>query len=218
MTKYKKLKDQIGRFGLARGLLYALDRTVNRILLLDCHHVIILERERVNPLKDYDDPMLSFRFADESDMVALRAMPEWDIDEAKWRNFREGDKCLLVYYDSELAGYTWVHLDGRPLIIPGLRLSMPIAYAYNYAGFTLPKFRGKSLQAIRHCNLIHRRELSDRKGLIGYVRYDNWSSQRGQQKSGYHSIGRIWLFGTKKNFLVFISRNLKRTGIRRIRV
>ena len=212
---YQKLSDPITRFGVWKGLALLLNNVVNRLIFVDCYHIILLKREEVKRPPIVDKKPLSFRFATEKDLRELQLQPVWDIDETKLRSFREGDYCLLNYVGTELAGYTWAHLQGRPLLIPGPRLKIPDSVIYNYAAFTLPKFRGRNHQALRHYELLNQPQWKDKIGLLGYVRYTNWSSVRGQKKSGYQSIGRMWMIGTRRKFIVLFSKSLKKLGIAR---
>lgn len=145
----------------------------------------------------------------------MRQDPRWDISDERMRYFRTGDVCLLSYVDDRLAGYTWVHAQGRPELIPNLVIAVPGDYLYNYAGLTLPEFRGAGLQPYRHHAVLNQAQWKDRKGLLGYVRYTNMASRKGQEKSGYRRIGSMWLLGSRRHFAVYFSRSLKAMGIRR---
>jgi hypothetical protein len=141
----------------------------------------------------------------------------WEVHERKIACFREGDVCLLSYVDGELAGYTWAHTRGCPELVPGLRVSIPPEYLYNFASFTLPPYRGCGLQSWRHHALLDDERWQSKRGLLGFVLHTNFSSKKGQDKSGYKRIGSIWLLGRKDNFLVFIGKSLRCMGIQRIR-
>jgi hypothetical protein len=211
-----KLKEHIARYGFKKLLITFIYNTLNKILYLETLHIIVLERERIKDPKAVDQRKLTFRYAVEQDLAAMLKNPEFKMSETKMTNFREGDHCLLCFVDDELAGYTWAHTMGRPLLFPGFRISVPDDFCYNYAALTLPKFRGMNLQSIRHYHLMNNPEWKDKKGLLGYVVSTNWNSIKGQSKSGYHSIGRIRLFGTKKKFMSFFSKRLKTLGIKRL--
>jgi len=213
-----KKKELIKHYGFKKLLIIFIYAVINKIMYLESLHIIALERDRIKKPKPRDQRKLTFRYASEEDLADMFKDPDYKMSDAKMEAFKDGDQCLLSFVDDELAGYTWVHLKGRPLLFPGLKLQTPLDYCYNYAALTLPKFRGLGLQGIRHYHLLNNPEWRDKVGLIGYVVSTNWDSIKGQSKSGYHSIGRIWLFGTKKRYMVFISNSLKKMGVERLAV
>lgn len=217
--KFKKklhaLRASIRAIGFRRTCLFIFDIIVNKIIFFDIFHVIILDRENIKRPTSVNDKPITFQFATLEDLLKFKSHPEFDIDETKLSHFREGDVCLLNYVKEELAGYTWGHLHGRPLLLPGLRLQIPNDYIYNFSALTLSKFKGQRHQGMRHYELLNQKKWNNKKGLLGYVKYTNSSSQRGQKKSGYKYIGSMWLIGSKKNFIVLLSKNLKAFGVRR---
>ena len=92
---------------------------------------------------------------------------------------------------------------------------MPEDYLYNYAGFTIPQFRGSGLQAYRHHSVLGQERWLGRRGLLGYRRSTNYSSEKGQAKSGYRKVGSIVLWGSKGRFFAHFSRSLRAMGIKR---
>lgn len=212
------LKENISRYGLFRALLRALDGVLNTYFRFDRLYIIVLDRESLKLPSKINVDRLSSRFATYDELLQLRQDPKWDraISDELMRCYEEGDRCLLSFCDGQLAGFTWAHRAGRPRILPGLRISIPDQYVYNHNGYTLSEFRGHSLQPYRHSALMNHPDLANRTGLIGFVKYTNWSSQKGQGKSGYRTIGSLWLIGTKRMFAAFLSPGLKKMGIRRI--
>jgi hypothetical protein len=211
------LKENIARYGLFRALVRALDGVLNTYFRFDRLYIILLERESLKPLSKNVDH-LSSRFATYEELLQLRQDPKWEraISDELMRCYEEGDRCLLSFCDDQLAGFTWVHRAGRPRILPGLRIRIPDQYVYNHNGYTLSEFRGHGLQPYRHSALMNHPDLANRTGLMGFVKFTNWSSQKGQGKSGYRTIGSLWLVGTKRMFVAFLSPRLQKMGIRRV--
>jgi hypothetical protein len=208
--EYQRIRQ---RFGLGKSIVYLADRIINRFMYIDFWNIIILPREEVALPPGLAADVLSSRFATHADLVNLKAQGAWNVDEEKLMLFDQGDRCLLSCVNDEIGGYTWAHTDGRPEVKPGLRLKIPHQYVYNYAGFTSPKFRGMKLQPYRHFMLLNQEQWKEKAGLLGYVKYINWSSRRGQQKSGYRSVGLLILFRFRKAYHVFFSKKLRRLGI-----
>jgi hypothetical protein len=214
---YRKLKEHYERFGFGKTVAYALDSLVNRVMRAECYHIIVLDRDKVREHSVAATTDVSVRLATRDELMEMRRQGTWGIEQFLLDRAGEGDLCFLNFCRGELAGYTWANVNGQPLLFPNLRLRLPDHYIYNYAGFTLPQFRGSGLQSVRHRALMQHTQLGKSTlGLIGYVSYTNWASIRGQTKSGYRRIGKLWLFGSKNHFVTFRSRAVRDFGIARI--
>lgn len=213
---FRTIIDFRSRFGEAKTLKHVVYRLINRFCYFDCLHIIVLNRENLKPLDPTNAHRFSTRIATLQDLREMNKQGCWHIHRKKLEFFNQGDTCLLSYVDDQLAGYTWAHTNGCPELVPGLRLRVPREYLYNYAGFTHPDYRGYSLQSFRHHELLNHHLWRDRKGLLGFVIHTNYSSKRGQEKSGYKRKGNIWLIGSKSYFCALIGKNLRGIGIKRI--
>lgn len=210
--------DVRARFGTGAAIQYALHRLVNKVAFFECMHIIVLDREQLRPLDPALTAKLTSRFATLADLEELQKNPKLGIQADKLAYFNVGDCCLLSYADDKLAGYTWAHTLGRPELIPGLTISVPRRYVYNYAALTLPEFRGLGLQPYRHHQLLNSNLWHGKCGLLGYVFQTNFASRKGQTKSGYRKIGSIWLLGSRRCFFAWFSPALRRFGVRRLPV
>ncbi len=216
-STFQSLNEWRARFGAARTLKHAAFRFINRFVYFDCLHIIVLKRADLKPLDPNNSHRLSARIATLDDLKKMERQGCWEIQQRKLGFFTQGDTCLLSYVNDELAGYTWAHTRGCPELVPGLRVSVPQRYLYNFAAFTLPVYRGCGLQSFRHHELLNDDRWRDKEGLLGFVIHTNYSSRRGQGKSGYTGIGTIWLVGRKSNFCALIGKNLRDMGIRRLK-
>lgn len=214
---YQKLKEHYQRFGFGKTLAYVLDSLANRVMRAECYYLIVLDQAKVGEHPATSSADTSVRLATRDELLDMQKQGTWAIDDFLLDRAGEGDLCFLNFCDGELAGYTWANVNGQPLLFVNLRLRLPDHYIYNYAGFTLPKFRGSGLQSVRHRALMHHKQWNkSTRGLIGYVSWTNWASIKGQTKSGYRRIGRLWLFGLKNHFVTFRSRAVRDFGISRI--
>lgn len=216
-TTMRTLGQLRARFGLPSLLQHLVFRMANRIFYLDCLQIIALDREDLRPLDPNKTRGLSSRVATAEDLKEMQRQGQWEINPTKMACFHQGDVCLLSYVDDKLAGYTWAHTQGRPEMVPGLTLSIPGQYLYNYAGFTHPDFRGHGLQGFRHHALLDDPQWRDKKGLMGFVLRTNYSSRRGQDKSGYQRLGDVWLVGSKSRFWAHIAKGLRKMGVERLK-
>lgn len=210
------LSEVRARFGTGAAIQHLLHRLLNTLMFFECMNIIVLDRAQLRPLDPALTAKLASRLATLADLEAMQARPELGIHATKIGYFKAGDSCLLSYAGDKLAGYTWAHTLGRPELIPGLVISVPDSYLYNYAALTLPEFRGLGLQPYRHHQLLNSGLWQEKRGLLGYVFQTNFASRKGQAKSGYRKIGSIWLLGSKRHFIAWFSPALRRLGIRRL--
>jgi hypothetical protein len=212
----KTLEELRSRFGALKTLRHASFRLINRFLYFDCLHIIVLDRNNLKSLDPANGHKLSAKIATLEDLKEMEKQGCWNIHRRKIEYFNQGDTCLLSYVDNKLAGYTWAHTSEYPEFVAGLRLSVPNEYLYNSSGFTHPDYRGYGLQSFRHHELLNLHQWRNKKGLLGFVVYTNYSSRRGQEKGGYKRIGNIYVIGSKSHFCAFIGRNLRSMGIKRV--
>ena len=212
----RNFKSESDRVGIGKAVWQFLYDAANRLLHIRRFDVIHLTRDHLLPLDPGKYTKHASRLATEDDLLGMKEAGNWQIGDELIRGFRNGDACLLSTVDGKIAGYTWIHTLGRPLLIPGLRISIPSQYAYNFAGFTPPEYRGFGLQPFRHHEVLNRPEWRDKVGMIGYVDVTNFSSKKGQSKSGYQRLGRLTLVGSKRHFVVLVSPELKKMGITRL--
>lgn len=215
-TKLQSYKIYVSRHGFICAFVGHVQRFLNKFFRFQSLNIIVLNRTNLKVLDPQRIKNFSTQFATLEDLQQLQRDQKWDITTTKIQNFHNGDFCLLSYIDGVLAGYSWAHIAGQPELIPGLTISIPEQFVYNYAGFTSPDYRGYGLQGYRHYELLNSKICRDKQGLLGYVDASNWSSRKGQTKSGYRKIGTIWIIGGDKHFLTFFSKNLKEIGIKRI--
>jgi hypothetical protein len=215
-SRLKTLAELRSRFGTVKTLQHAAFRLVNRFFHFDCLHIIVLSRENLRPFDPAKAGRLSTKIATLEELEEMERQGCWGLPERAVEYFNRGDTCLLSYVDDNLAGYTWALESGCPTLVKGLRLSVPHKYLYNFCGFTHPDFRGYGLQSFRHHALLKHQRWRDRKGLLGFVVHTNRSSKRGQGKSGYRRIGKIYIIGRGHKLYAHLGKSLRSMGIKRI--
>jgi hypothetical protein len=213
----ENLRDEATRVGYGRSFQRSILSVANKHAQIRRIDMIYLTRSRLARQDPARFANVTSRMAFDSELLEMRDQGEWGITDELIEGSHKGDHCLLSFVDGQLAGSTWIHSGASPEILPGLRISIPSAYLYNYAGFTHPDFRGLGLQAYRHHEILGRPEWQSKFGMVGYVESTNWSSKRGQSKSGYHKLGDLLLIGNGSHAAAFFSDDLKRRGIQRIR-
>lgn len=214
----QNIREEATRVGYGRALQRSLHSIANKYVQLRRLELIYLTRDL---LPAYDRARFaehSSRLASEDELLALRDEGEWNITNDLLERHLAGDACLLSFVDNRLGGYTWVHSGEQPELVPGLRICIPSDYIYNFAGFTHPNFRGRGLQSYRHHAIMDHTKWNLRTGMIGYVEHTNWSSKRGQSKSGYQTLDHLTLLGNGKRLFTRFPEELKSFGIQRIDV
>ena len=212
----RTVRDVYVRFGWVAAAKFLLEGMLNLFMFFDCLHIIVLERTALKPLDSLASRRFDSRIATETELNNMSTDPRWEIGDTKLGFFRMGDLCVLSFVDGQPAGYTWVHTNGRPELIPGLTISIPEEYVYNYAGLTLADFRGAGLQSYRHHSVLDHERWKNRRALLGYVKATNFASRKGQFKSGYKKVGTLWLLGTRRHFIAIPSSSLVKMGVRRL--
>ncbi len=213
---FRSLGELHSRFGVARTIQHAAFRLINKFIHFDCLNIVVLDRDNLKPLDPAKTSRLSTKIATLEDLEEMEKQGCWSLPKKAIEFFNRGDSCLLSYVDNKLAGYTWILKNGCPSLVPGLSVSLPEGYLYNFCGFTHPDFRGYGLQSFRHHELLNNQQWSSRKGLFGFVVYTNRSSQRGQHRGGYTKIGNIYIIGFKSHVYAYIGKNLRSMGIKRV--
>ncbi|HEU4603542.1 MAG TPA: hypothetical protein VFS24_16330 [Steroidobacteraceae bacterium] len=133
-----------------------------------------------------------FKFASPEDLAALAPDPTNSIAPIDIERVRNGiSRCMLQMDGETLVGYAWIWTNRLAYIDDGVHLNLPNDTIYNYKGYTNPKYRGKSFQALRHLNLLKLTAPEGVKRLFGFVDHFNSKSLKGVRKSGYVPVGEL---------------------------
>ena len=140
------------RFGTLAAGQHALYRLANTVMRLEWLNIIVLDRERLRPLDPARTARLSSHLATLPELEAMQPDARLDMHPGRLDAFRAGDSCLLSFVDGELAGYTWAHTMGRPELVPGLVVSVPLTVPLQLRGShpaRVPRARAAALPASR---------------------------------------------------------------------
>jgi hypothetical protein len=215
-SRFRSLAEIKERFGIGALLRHLAHRLINVVIAYDCYYIMVIDRDRYVPFASADADRIGLRIATRAELETLGADPEWMIDDVKLTAHDAGDVCLLSLLDGRPAGYTFVHAQGCPEFHPGLRISIPPDYTYNYAAWTNPAARGFGLTSYRDNAIMNQPQWRNRKGTMGYVRSTNFASLAAVAKSSARYAGRMHLFGRGPSVRVLVSRRLRKIGIRRL--
>ncbi len=114
-----------------------------------------------------------------------------DMDEAFINEaLARGDRCYGAFDGDTLASYGWCSTRETP-INEDLVLRFNPAYAYRYKGYTLPAYRGRRLHGVGMARSLEVHAAEGLKGLVCYVKANNFPSLRSCYRTGYRDFGWI---------------------------
>ncbi|MEX2285626.1 MAG: hypothetical protein WD648_00975 [Planctomycetaceae bacterium] len=207
-----KIRRDIQNFGVAKTAYEVLMEGIN--LCVDFRITKVMKVEAVNPDYLESKEPLQWQFLNKSQLFELVRNPENKLSERFVETALEkGDECYGALDGDALACYGWY--SNNPTDDNGLTVHFSPDYMYMYAGFTVPKYRGKRLITIA----MHRalRDYLSRgfKGLIYYINLHNFSClqtlTRRHAKS--RDIGRVVVLKLGSHVSVHNSRGCREHGV-----
>jgi len=159
------LQRFLGRLRYGLLMQEVLDRFAKAGLVIRPYFIVIesapIESDPVS------DPRCTLRMLTSEDAAAIekisiqRTTEQAHID----RLLQPGAACLGIFYDGELAGYTWARRDAVPLQsslgLPLIQLQLHEAYLFGM--FVTPRRRGLRLAGVLRRGML--RELTRRAGI-----------------------------------------------------
>jgi hypothetical protein len=126
---------------------------------------------------------------------------------------RRGDRCYGMFAGDALAGYGWY--AGQPTPIDAhFVLHFDPAYTYMFKGYTAPDHRGKRLHAVGMCQALRAFGAAGRKGLVSYVRSNNFASLKSTARMGYRQFGDVYLLHAAGRSFSYASPGCRAFGFR----
>lgn len=171
-------------------------RAVNRIVPFQILKGMTAVEEDVNPSL-FDPGRFAARFAGRDELVAAAAVDHYEMSpEFVDQAFDAGDECFAIFdltdKGERLASFGWY--SNRPTPISStMVLHFDPAWVYMYKGFTHPDYRGKRLHGIGMSLALRTHTSRGSRGLISYVKSNNFQSLRSIERMGYRIFGEIYL-------------------------
>jgi len=103
-----------------------------------------------------------------------------------------GDRCFALWDGERLASFGW-YSNQPTRISDGLVLHFDPEWVYMYKGFTHPEYRGQRLHGIGMSLALAAYSECGMRGLISYVKSNNFQSLRSIERMGYRIFGDIYL-------------------------
>jgi acetyltransferase (GNAT) family protein len=188
----RRLRDNVGAFGLAGTLHDLAVRTLNRTMVFRILRGVTIDRVDPSFLACPEPYQAMFLGEDRLREFAgdpANEMPAAFLDRA----LANGDECFGLIAGETLAAYGWYARKPTPLDLAGLSLHFDDPYVYMYKGFTHPRHRGRRLHAIGMTRALEHYLGRGLKGLVSYVESNNFASLKSCSRMGYVGFGSIYV-------------------------
>lgn len=193
-TAVRHVVDQTRAFGPAAALHDLQMRAVNRAVpfqILKGMTAVLADIDR----RLLEAPGFDARFATRDELMAALADPE--LAEEMSAEFVEsalarGDECFGLFDGDTLASFGWYSTQPTP-IAQDLVLHFDPAWVYMYKGYTLASHRGRRLHGIGMSMALAAYTDRGARGLISYVKSNNFQSLRSIHRTGYRVFGEVFV-------------------------
>jgi hypothetical protein len=187
----RRVVDNAKSFGTSAALHDLQQRAVNRVVPFQILKGMTAVLPDINPgLLDAGTFRAGFATRDE---ILAHSTAEYEmspdfVDDA----LDKGDDCYALWDGDRLASLGW-YSNQPTSISDGLVLHFDPSWVYMYKGYTHPDYRGKRLHGIGMSLAL--RDYTERgsRGLISYVKSNNFQSLRSIERMGYRIFGDIYL-------------------------
>jgi hypothetical protein len=183
--------DNARSFGPSAALHDLQQRAVNRIMPFQILRGMTAVLPDINP-GHFDAGPFDARFATRDEVLG-HCSPEYEMTSTFARDALEkGDQCFGMFDGDRMASFGWY--SNQPTnISDGLRLHFDPSWVYMYKGFTHPDYRGKRLHGTGMSLALLAYTQQGSRGLISYVKSNNFQSLRSIERMGYRIFGDIYL-------------------------
>lgn len=187
----QRVLDNAKSYGPSAALHDLQQRAVNRLVRFQILRGMTAVLPDVNPGM-LDPGPFQARFA-RVDEILAHSSDEYDMTTDFVREaVGKGDDCFAMFDGDRLASFGWY--SNQPThISDGLVLHFDPSWVYMYKGFTHPDYRGKRLHGIGMSLALRAYTERGSRGLISYVKSNNFQSLRSIARMGYRIFGDIYL-------------------------
>jgi hypothetical protein len=188
---YRHTVDNAKAFGTTAALHDLQQRVLNRIVPFQILKGMTAVIPDINP-KLFDSGSFATRFAHRDEVLA-HCSPEFEMTPEFAREaLDKGDECYGIFDAGRMVSFGWY--SNQPThISDGLVLHFHPSWVYMYKGFTHRDYRGKRLHGIGMSLALRAYTERGSRGLISYVKSNNFQSLRSIERMGYRIFGDIYL-------------------------
>lgn len=183
--------DNAKSFGASAALHDLQQRAVNRVFPFQILRGMTAVLPDINPTL-FETSGFTARFARRDEVLASCSADVEMTEEFALDALDKGDECFALFEGDRLASFGW-YSNQPTLISDGLSLHFDPSWVYMYKGFTLPDYRGKRLHGIGMSLAARAYTERGSRGLISYVKSNNFQSLRSIERMGYRIFGDVYL-------------------------
>jgi ribosomal protein S18 acetylase RimI-like enzyme len=191
-------KDSIRRHGALPTLCHAAYRAANQVGRLAVWNAVAVAPDEVDKRYLVDAP--AQRRGRMLEAAAMRRHIEHAdnllTDAFVDRAIVRGDRCYASFDGDRLTSYAWYTTRPAALteIDGNLVLHFDPSYAYMYNAYTLPRYRGRGLNAFGMAAAVDALTEEGRRGVLAYVDSTNFAAASSCARVGYKAFGRVVVF------------------------
>jgi len=188
---FRHVVENAKAFGPSAAIHDLQQRAVNRLVPFQILKGMTAVLPDINPGL-FDSGTFAARFATRDEVLAS-CSDEFEMSPDFAREaLDKGDECFALWDGHRLAIFGWY--SNQPThISDGLVLHFDPAWVYMYKGFTHPDYRGKRLHGIGMSLALRAYTERGSRGLISYVKSNNFQSLRSIERMGYRIFGDVYV-------------------------
>jgi len=188
-----QLQDTARRHGLGAALHDVECRVLNQVSRFGLLRAMVVEPKDLTDPALFEAPGYSGRFVELAELEAHARAGRYELDpQFLVEAGRRGDRCYGMFEGDTMAGYGWYARQPTP-IDEHFVLHFDPAYTYMFKGYTAPAHRGKRLHAVGMSRALREFGAAGGKGLVSYVRSNNFASLKSTARMGYRQFGDVYL-------------------------
>jgi hypothetical protein len=189
----KRVRENAAAFGAAAALHDVQLKAVNRLVPVQILKGMTCVLGDVDP-RMFEARGFQTRFASREELLRAASDPEVaaEMDAAFVQDaLTRGDDCFGIFDGERLASFGWY--SNQPTAIAGdLCLHFDPSWVYMYKGYTLKDYRGKRLHGVGMSLALRAYTGRGARGLISYVKSNNFQSLRSIHRMGYRMFGDVY--------------------------
>lgn len=188
------VRDRARQYGTGAALHELQYRAVNRVVPFQILKGMTAVVDDIEPSM-FEAGRFRLRFASPEEVLRTALDPEvaaeMSVEFARGALDR-GDECYAVFDGDRMVSFGWYSTRPTP-VADDVLLHFDPSWVYMYKGYTLRDFRGQRLHGIGMSHAARDLTARGARGLISYVKSNNFPSLRSIERMGYRVFGEVFL-------------------------
>ncbi|HTE52497.1 MAG TPA: GNAT family N-acetyltransferase [Kofleriaceae bacterium] len=188
------VRDSARQYGAGAALHELQYLAVNRVVPFQILKGMTVVVDDIEPSM-FEAAGYQIRFASREEV--LRAIADPEVAEEMSVEFARAaldrcDECYAVFDGDRMVSFGWYSSRPTP-VADDVLLRFDPSWVYMYKGYTLRDFRGQRLHGIGMSHAARDLTARGARGLISYVKSNNFPSLRSIERMGYRVFGEVFL-------------------------